>query len=323
MALASGGKYLFGQFELDSAELILRRDGEIVPLTPKTLQALVLLIQNGGRVVSRKEMIEELWPDLFVEESNLTVVISMASKALGESVNGNHYIETVPKRGYRFVPEVKFVGRAPTPRARFEAMQITRLTHDGYIMEVAISPDARLLAFVLIENGKQCLWIQQLESGERWTLSAPDPALCWGLRFSHDGQSLFFITTQPNSTISELFRVSLRGGPAQKLVINIDSGIALSPDGNQIAFVRSFPGQHRDAVVVADVDGSAEHEIASRQHPDKFSFATASWSPDGRLIALGASRSTVWDAIIGVPTAGASASYAVGNGRRCSRPPEQ
>lgn len=305
MAVASGGQYLFGQFELDSAELILRRNGEIVPLTPKTLQALVLLIQNGGRVVSRKEMIEELWPDLFVEESNLTVVISMARKALGESVNGNHYIETVPKRGYRFVPEVKFVGRAPTPRARFEAMQITRLTHDGYIMDVAISPDARLLAFVLIENGKQSLWIQQLESGERWTLSAPDPALCWGLRFSHDGQSLFFITTQPHSTISELFRVSLRGGPAQKLVINIDSGIALSPDGNQIAFVRSFPGQHRDALVVADVDGSAEHEIASRQHPDKFSFATASWSPDGRLIALGASRyNGVECAIIGVPANG-------------------
>src|SRR6185295_17905163 len=125
-----------GQFELDSTELVLRRNGEIVPLTPKPLQALVLLIQNGGRVVSRKEMIEQLWRDAFVEESNLTVAISMARKALGEGENGNQFIETVAKRGYRFVSSVKFVGPAPAPKDRFEEMQITRLTHDGYIMDV-------------------------------------------------------------------------------------------------------------------------------------------------------------------------------------------
>jgi len=305
MSALNGGKYQFGQFELDSTELVLRRNGEIVPLTPKALQALILLIQHVGRVVSRKEMIEELWRDAFVEESNLTVAISMARKALGESENGNQFIETVAKRGYRFAPAVKFIGAAPPQRERFEGMQITRLTHDGYIMDVAISPSARLLAYVLIETGKQSLWIQHLESGEKWTLSAPDPALCWGLRFSHDDQRLFFITTQPNSTISVLYRVPLRGGPAQKLVVNIDSGIALSPDGTEIAFVRSFPGQHRDALIAANADGSGEREIASRQHPEKFSFATASWSPDGKLIALGASRYNGLEcAILGVPPSG-------------------
>lgn len=306
MSALSGGKYEFGQFELDSTEVVLRRNGEIVPLTPKPLQALILLIQNCGRVVSRKEMIEQLWRDAFVEESNLTVAISMARKALGESENGNRFIETVAKRGYRFVPEVKFTGNSLPERARFEGMQITRLTHDGYIMDVAISPDARLLAYVLIETGRQSLWIQQLESGEKWTLSAPDPALCWGLKFSPDGRSLFFITTQPNSTISVLYRVLLHGGPAQKLVVNIDAGIALSPDGREVAFVRSFPGQHRDALVLAKADGSSEREIASRQHPDKFSFAAASWSPDGKLIALGASRYNGLEcAILGVPPSGA------------------
>lgn len=305
MSALSGGKYQFGQFELDSTELVLRRNGEIVPLTPKALQALSLLIQNSGRVVSRKEMIEELWRDAFVEESNLTVAISMARKTLGEGESGDQFIETVAKRGYRFVPAVRFIGNAPPQKDRFGGMQITRLTHDGYIMDVAISRNARLLAYVLIENGKQSLWIQHLESGERWTLSGPDPALCWGLRFSHDSQSLFFITTQPNTTISVLYRVLLRGGPARKLVVNIDAGIALSPNGAEIAFVRSFPGQHRDALFVANVEGSGEREIASRQHPDKFSFATGSWSPDGKLIALGASRYNGLEcAILGVPPHG-------------------
>jgi Tol biopolymer transport system component/DNA-binding winged helix-turn-helix (wHTH) protein len=300
-----GDKYEFGEFELDTTELVLRRKGQIVPLTPRALEALIILIRHGGRVVSRKEMIDALWPHAFVEESNLTVAISMVRKALGENENGSRYIETVAKRGYRFVPLVKFPVNSIPPRDRFGGMQITRLTHDGYIMDVAISAHARLLAYVLIETGKQSLWIQDFESGERRMLTPPDPALCWGLRFTPDGRSLFYVTTQPNSTISVLYRMSVHGGPAQKLVVNIDAGIALSPDGMEIAFVRSFPGQHRDTLIVANADGSAERELISRQHPDKFSFATASWSPDGKLIALGASRISGTEfAILGVPPHG-------------------
>jgi Tol biopolymer transport system component len=300
-----GERYQFGDFELETTELVLRRKGEIVSLTPKAVQVLVLLVRDSGHVVSRKHILESLWPDSFVEDSNLTVAISTLRKALGDSENGDRFIETVAKRGYRFVGSVKSAGNLPPESEKFGSMQINRLTHDGLIMDVAISVDARLLAYVPIAAGKQSLWIQDLQTSERSQLLAPDPALCWGLRFTADNQNLFFITTQPNSTISVLYRMSARGGPAQKLVVNIDSGIALSPDGMEIAFVRSFPGQHRDALVVANVDGSAQREIASRQHPDKFAFVTASWSPDGSLIALGASRySGVEFTILGVPRKG-------------------
>jgi serine/threonine protein kinase/Tol biopolymer transport system component len=182
---------------------------------------------------------------------------------------------------------------------------LTHLTHEGQVMDVAISGDARLLAVVQIEAGKQSLWINDLVSGEKWQLLPPDPALCWGLRFTPNGQSLFYITTQPSSTISVLYRMPVRGGPSQKLVVNIDAPLAVSPDGMQIAFVRSYPGQHRDALIVANVDGSAEQEMASRQHPDKFSFSGASWSPDSKLIALGASRNNETEfAVIGIPVKG-------------------
>lgn len=300
-----GERYQFSEFELETTELVLRRKGEIVPLTPKALQVLVLLVQDSARVVSRKHLLESLWPNSFVEDSNLTVAISMLRRALGGSEDGERFIETVAKRGYRFAAAVKCASNLPPQPEKFGAMQIKRLTHDGLIMDVGISADARLMAFVLIAAGKQSLWMKDLQSGEKWQLRSPDPALCWGLRFTPDSKNLFFITTQPNSTISVLYRMSVRGGPAQKLVVNIDAGIALSPDGMEIAFVRSFPGQHRDALVVANVDGSAEREIVSRQHPDKFSFATASWSPDGTMIALGASRySAVEFAILGVPRRG-------------------
>src|SRR5688572_29916610 len=158
-------KYQFGEFQLDTAEWVLRQSGEIVTLGPKAVQALELLVRNRGRVVSRNEMIETLWPDSFVEDSNLTVTISLLRKALGENENGTMFIETLSKRGYRFVPVVENGKDAIASRNQFSAMQITRLTHDGHVLDVGISADARLLAYVPIDAGKHSLWIWNLESG--------------------------------------------------------------------------------------------------------------------------------------------------------------
>jgi len=172
-AEAFGAKYRFGEFQLDTTELVLRQSGKILPLAPKAVQALELLIRNAGRVVSRTEMVETLWPDCFVEESNLTVTISMLRRALGENENETIFIETVPKRGYRFVPAVSISSKGRPGRVNFSSMQIIRLTHDGHVLDVGISPDAHLLAYVPIEAGKYSLWIWNLESGEKRQLLPP------------------------------------------------------------------------------------------------------------------------------------------------------
>src|ERR1051326_1167262 len=92
----------FGDFRLDTAERVLRRNGVVVSLTPKAVNMLELLVSREGTVVSRHELIEELWPDTYVEEANLTVTVSMLRKVLGDS-----YIKTIPKRGYAFAVPVR------------------------------------------------------------------------------------------------------------------------------------------------------------------------------------------------------------------------
>src|SRR5262249_55107439 len=99
--------YEFGPFRLDARERLLLREGEAVPLTPKAFETLLLLVESAGHTLEKDELMSRLWPDIFVEEANLTNNISLLRKALEESPNGHEYIKTVPRRGYRFIGAVK------------------------------------------------------------------------------------------------------------------------------------------------------------------------------------------------------------------------
>jgi len=96
----------FGQFRLDETERMLSRNGEPLPLAPKVFDTLVVLVRHRGHLLEKNQLMEEVWPDTFVEEVNLAVNISTLRKVLGESDSGRPFIETVPKRGYRFIAEV-------------------------------------------------------------------------------------------------------------------------------------------------------------------------------------------------------------------------
>src|SRR5262245_31331734 len=100
------GIYRFGPFRLDAGERILERDGRPIALKPKTFDTLVLLVENPGHLLTKEELLAALWPDTFVEESNLAQHVFLLRKALGDDSNGDRYIETVPKIGYRFRHEV-------------------------------------------------------------------------------------------------------------------------------------------------------------------------------------------------------------------------
>jgi TolB-like protein/DNA-binding winged helix-turn-helix (wHTH) protein/Flp pilus assembly protein TadD len=100
--------YAFGDFRVDPQNRVLMRGEEPVALTPKGFDVLLVLVRSGGRIVSKEELMQAVWPDSFVEESNLTQTVFMLRKALGETAK-QKYILTVQGRGYRFGPEVSTV----------------------------------------------------------------------------------------------------------------------------------------------------------------------------------------------------------------------
>jgi TolB-like protein/DNA-binding winged helix-turn-helix (wHTH) protein/Tfp pilus assembly protein PilF len=102
--------YEFGPFRLDAVERILLRDGRPVPLTPKAFETLLVLVRHSGHIVEKDRLMREVWPDSFIEEGGLNVNIFRLRKALGDDNDAPRYIETVSRRGYRFVAEVRAPG---------------------------------------------------------------------------------------------------------------------------------------------------------------------------------------------------------------------
>ena len=117
--------YEFGGYRLDPHERLLWRDGAMVWLTPKAFDTLLALVEQSGRVMSKDELMDRIWPNSFVEEANLAQNISTLRKALGESADGLKFIETLPKRGYRFILPVRKVRLEPTAEEFAPAVEAT------------------------------------------------------------------------------------------------------------------------------------------------------------------------------------------------------
>ncbi len=98
--------YEFGEFRLDMSDRVLFRGDTVVPLAPKAVETLAVLVERRGHVVAKDELMERVWADAYVEENNLNQAVSALRKALGQGPGGPVFVETLPKRGYRFVAHV-------------------------------------------------------------------------------------------------------------------------------------------------------------------------------------------------------------------------
>lgn len=107
MSLLTRYLYGFGKFRLDAQEKVLWCEDKLVPLTPKLFETLLLLVERHGHIVEKQELLDRVWPDTFVEEANVARHVSLLRKALGEWADASEMIETLPRRGYRFVAPVQ------------------------------------------------------------------------------------------------------------------------------------------------------------------------------------------------------------------------
>ena len=132
MAPPSRQSYTFGAFRLDPVEKVLFRGTDPAPLTPKAVETLLVLVERHGRVVTKEELLRLVWPDTFVEEANLSVNVSALRKALGDQPGGGPYIETVPRRGYRFAATERPGPGLPT-LAVLPFLALSRGKDDAYL----------------------------------------------------------------------------------------------------------------------------------------------------------------------------------------------
>ena len=167
--------YEFGPFRVDPVNHVLLRGGEAVSLKPKVFDTLLVLVENRSRVLDKDELLSRLWPDTIVEESNLTQNVYLLRKALGEESEAGEYIQTMPKRGYRFVATVNEVAPANAD------VIVEEHSRSRLVIEHADQID---IASRFAADAEQAIHEQALTAGSwqrqasRWRVSAVVIAVC-------------------------------------------------------------------------------------------------------------------------------------------------
>jgi Tol biopolymer transport system component/tRNA A-37 threonylcarbamoyl transferase component Bud32 len=176
------------------------------------------------------------------------------------------------------------------PRAPLRAERVTSL---GKVIAAAISPDAKLIAYVLSDQGEQSLWLRQIATGRDLQLVPPARVAYWGHTFSPDGNSIVFGTRSEGYGRGAFYRISTLGGTPEFILEGIDSPPSFSPDGKRITWLVDDRPASSSHLMVANADGTGARKIASRSAPLLFApvfYTGPSWSGDGSLIAVAENR---------------------------------
>ena len=158
-----GGAYQFGPFRLDVRERRLSRGAEVIPLRLKVFDTLLVLVENAGRLVTKQELLDKVWPETTVEENNLNHNVSVLRRALGDRATGQQYIETVPRVGYRFAAPVETASAGARPTAS-PAFAAAKARQD---IRYCTTSDGVRLAYASVGSGpplvKASTWLTHLD----------------------------------------------------------------------------------------------------------------------------------------------------------------
>ena len=345
----------FGLFEADLSSRELRKRGHRIHLQDQPFQLLSLLLERPGEVVTREEVRKKLWSDgTYVDfDEGLDTALKKLRFALGDSAQNPTFIETIPRRGYRFVAPVSRNGLAtyalpgssaetladgppnaivlgghhaspegarvaprtaallkyaltvtvviaalavfhyykrssPASPLNLQTLEITRLTDNGMVSGVAISPDGRFAVYAKRDGEKEGLWIRQVVTRSDVQILPPDTNGFHGLTFSPDGDYIYFVRSDKNDAYFKyLYSIPALGGTVRKLITDVDSPVSFSPDGRQFVYEHCAQPTNDIEIKIAYADGSGDHVLAVVHNGSGFMFQPGpNWSPDGKTIAV-------------------------------------
>ncbi|MET0649440.1 MAG: winged helix-turn-helix domain-containing protein [Pyrinomonadaceae bacterium] len=310
--------YDFDRFTLDADERVLLREGKPVRLTPKEFETLLALVRGAGRVLSKEDLLKEIWPDTFVGEATLAQNVFTLRKALGEAEGGGAFVETVPRRGYRFAVEVRErrEGSATADANEARAFAAARIEDESLAvvnLPAGNAPahfpppeeetDARPNVHTHEpRNGH----VPVATSSSTYTRDASAPSQTTGGR---PVRAAFIIAAAVLFSVAALvyliYRTSVRPDverarpaapaafPTMKLTrLPVTGAVAeavISPDGNYLAYVANEPGRQGQGVWVRQVEAASNTQQIVAPG-EGVSFGALVFSPDSQHLYYGEAR---------------------------------
>jgi len=316
-----------GAYTYDPERRLLTKGDEPVKVPAKTLEVLSVLVERSGKIVNRDELMERVWPGLFVEEANISVHIFNLRKVFAADEGGNVQIETFPKQGYRLTGVTYPDEAASSSNSTFVNDAYRTPTVSGRVLNFVIVGASLLViitlaAFMFRPGSTAAIGTVRMErvAGTENTQAlsiSPDgkfmahavrkgETLSLQLRDLKEGTVRELIPPKPGffgsvrfspdgsrilfNRDSTIFTIGIEGGETRTFLENVAGAVAFSPKGDEVAFVRKHDKDW--LLMVAAIDGSSVRELAVRTAPDYFSALDISWSPDGSVIAVAAGTVT-------------------------------
>ncbi|HWS87222.1 MAG TPA: winged helix-turn-helix domain-containing protein [Pyrinomonadaceae bacterium] len=293
--------YEFDRFTLDASERLLLREGRPVRLTPKEFETLLALVRGAGRVIRKEELLKEIWPDTFVGEATLAQNVFTLRKALGEPEGGGAFVETVPRRGYRFAVEVR---ERREGQKESHALSAARVEDEGraVVNAAAVSVhDTAAPHFPSPEKEPSDGHVPTASLSSTDTPTAP-PQPSGG----HPARAAVLIAAAVFAAVAGLvyviYRTSVRPDverartpapaafPTMKLTRLPVSGAVgeavISPDGNYLAYVADEPGRQGQGVWVRQVSAASNTQQVVAP-AEGASYAALVFSPDSQHLYYG------------------------------------
>jgi Tol biopolymer transport system component/DNA-binding winged helix-turn-helix (wHTH) protein len=270
--------FQFGDFRLDVREHRFTRGSAEIPLPPKAFDLLALFVAHPGELLTKEVLLRELWPNSFVEEGALSVYVSALRKALGDTAGTSKLIETLPKKGYRFVGRVVETGApaSQSPRARFRTFAVASIALLAAIFAWKMWP----------RPGSRELTQYALEKGRPLTSS---PGIVSQPALSPDGTRTAYVWEAFDGGPMRIFVQAV--GSSDRVQLTTLPGYSVapawSPDGRQIAFLYGTRDGGPVDLMLTDLQiPNSQRKLVRLGNfvTSEFPLPSLDWSPDGKFL---------------------------------------